>query len=138
MGRLADEVGVSRQTVYNEMGSKQALAEAMIHAEFTRFLAVVDHAFDASPDDLVQSIRAAARDVLDLAHGNAQRGRPGGRPGGRSGGSTVTPTRIPFITWLRRTGPRGPKHLLAVPFHARGRGRGPEPGIIRRKMSATS
>jgi AcrR family transcriptional regulator len=24
MGRLADEVGVSRQTVYNEMGSKQA------------------------------------------------------------------------------------------------------------------
>ena len=51
----------------------------MIHDEFTRFLAVVDHAFDANPDDLVQSIRAAARDVLDLAHGNAQGDARGGR-----------------------------------------------------------
>ncbi|GAA5122100.1 TetR/AcrR family transcriptional regulator [Alloalcanivorax gelatiniphagus] len=71
MARLADEVGVSRQTVYNDVGSKKALAEAMVHDEFTRFLTVVEHAFDAHPDDLVQSIRAAARDVLELAHGNA-------------------------------------------------------------------
>lgn len=71
MARLADEVGVSRQTVYNEVGSKQALAEAMIHDEFTRFLAVVDRAFDAHPDDLVQSIHVAARDVLEMAQGNA-------------------------------------------------------------------
>ena len=71
MARLADEIGVSRQTVYNEMGSKQALAEAMIHEEFTRFLAVVDHAFDTHRDDLVESIRAAAREVLEMAHDNA-------------------------------------------------------------------
>jgi AcrR family transcriptional regulator len=32
MARLAERVGVSRQTVYNEIGSKPALAEAMIRA----------------------------------------------------------------------------------------------------------
>ena len=36
MSRLADGVGVSRQTVYNEVGTKPALAEAMILASLTR------------------------------------------------------------------------------------------------------
>jgi AcrR family transcriptional regulator len=67
MTRLAEEVGVSRQTVYNEVGSKQALAEAMILDELERFLALVHRAFDDHPDDLVGSIRAAARGVLELA-----------------------------------------------------------------------
>jgi AcrR family transcriptional regulator len=70
MTRLADEVGVSRQTVYNEIGSKQALAEAMVLEELARFLALVHRAFDEHPDDLVQSIRVATADVLELAHGN--------------------------------------------------------------------
>src|SRR6478735_5802178 len=52
MGRLADAAGVSRQTVYNEVGSKPALAETMILEELTRFLLVVERAFDAEPDDL--------------------------------------------------------------------------------------
>ncbi len=30
MARLADDVGVSRQTIYNEMGSKTHLAEALV------------------------------------------------------------------------------------------------------------
>ena len=38
MARLAERVGVSRQTVYNEIGTKPALAEAMILAELDRFL----------------------------------------------------------------------------------------------------
>ena len=33
MSRLADDVGVSRQTVYNEVGSKNDLAEAMVDEE---------------------------------------------------------------------------------------------------------
>jgi AcrR family transcriptional regulator len=49
MAVLADHVGVSRQTVYNEMGTKAGLAEAMILHELERFLAVVDAAFDATP-----------------------------------------------------------------------------------------
>jgi AcrR family transcriptional regulator len=64
MARLAAEVGVSRQTVYNEM------AEAMILAELDRFLGVVTDAFDSRPDDLVGAIEVAARGVLEVAQGN--------------------------------------------------------------------
>jgi len=71
MGKLADRVGVSRQTVYNEVGSKPQLAEEMVLAELATFLAVVDAAFDRYPDSLVDAIRAAARGVLDLARTNA-------------------------------------------------------------------
>ena len=70
MGRLAEAVGVSRQTVYNEIGGKPALAEAMILAELERFLSVVTDAFDAHPDDLVAAIEAATTGVLRLARGN--------------------------------------------------------------------
>ncbi|MGC4109786.1 MAG: TetR family transcriptional regulator [Nocardioides sp.] len=71
MGKLADRVGVSRQTVYNEVGSKPQLAEEMVLAELMTFLAVVDAAFDAHPDDLVEAIRSASRGVLELAERNA-------------------------------------------------------------------
>ncbi|MCS7475243.1 TetR family transcriptional regulator [Umezawaea endophytica] len=71
MAALAETVGVSRQTVYNEIGSKQALAEAMVHDELGRFLAAVERAFDRDPDDLAASIRGAVRAVLDLARDNA-------------------------------------------------------------------
>jgi AcrR family transcriptional regulator len=71
MGKLADRVGVSRQTVYNEVGSKPRLAEEMVLAELAKFLAVVDAAFDRHPDDLVEAIRAASRGVLELAASNA-------------------------------------------------------------------
>ncbi|GGO73586.1 TetR family transcriptional regulator [Nocardioides deserti] len=70
MVRLADEVGVSRQTVYNEMGTKAGLAEAMVARELERFLGVVTLAFDAHPDDLVAGIREATRTVLELAQDN--------------------------------------------------------------------
>jgi AcrR family transcriptional regulator len=70
MGRLADRVGVSRQTVYNEIGSKPALAEEMVLRELAAFLAEVDRAFDAEPDDLVAAIRGACRGVLELAQEN--------------------------------------------------------------------
>ncbi|MER6759049.1 MULTISPECIES: TetR/AcrR family transcriptional regulator [Amycolatopsis] len=70
MARLADLVGVSRQTVYNEIGSKTALAESMISHELRRFLAVVSTAFDRHPDDLVEAIYDAVRAVLELADDN--------------------------------------------------------------------
>ena len=70
MARLAERVGVSRQTVYNEIGTKPALAEAMILAELERFLGVVTEAFDAHPGDMPESIRSAVRAVLELAEGN--------------------------------------------------------------------
>jgi AcrR family transcriptional regulator len=70
MARLADVVGVSRQTVYNEIGSKPRLAEAMILHELERFLGLVTLAFDAHPTDLVAAVRAAARSVLEASQDN--------------------------------------------------------------------
>jgi AcrR family transcriptional regulator len=70
MAKLADRVGVSRQTVYNEIGSKQQLAEAMIMRELEVFLRSVDAAFAAHPDDLVAAIREAALEVLRTARTN--------------------------------------------------------------------
>ncbi len=70
MAKLADRVGVSRQTVYNEIGTKNALAEAMILAELERFLTVVNTAFDAHPGDLAVAIEAAALAVLEMAEDN--------------------------------------------------------------------
>jgi AcrR family transcriptional regulator len=70
MGRIAEEVGVSRQTVYNETGSKQALAEAMVLNELAGFLAVVEAAFDRHPDNPVACVRDATRGVLELAQDN--------------------------------------------------------------------
>ncbi|HUQ54998.1 TetR/AcrR family transcriptional regulator [Lentzea sp.] len=70
MGRLAEQVGVSRQTVYNEIGSKNALADAMLAHELGRFLTAVGDAFDRHGDDLVEAIHDAVRNVLELARGN--------------------------------------------------------------------
>ena len=70
MAKLADEVGVSRQTVYNEIGTKPQLAEAMILRELDRFLAIVSVAFDRNPDDIVAAIRGAVVGVLEHAQDN--------------------------------------------------------------------
>ena len=70
MARLADTVGVSRQTVYNEIGTKPRLAEAMILRELERFLGLVTLAFDAHPTDLVAAIRDASRSVLEASQDN--------------------------------------------------------------------
>ncbi|MCX6432898.1 MAG: TetR/AcrR family transcriptional regulator, partial [Actinobacteria bacterium] len=67
MARLADDVGVSRQTVYNEVGAKPALAEAMVMSELDGFLVVVETAFDAHEGDAVASVRAATEAVLTQA-----------------------------------------------------------------------
>jgi AcrR family transcriptional regulator len=67
MAKLADLVGVSRQTVYNEIGGKPQLAEAMVLRELELFLDVVDSAFVDYPEDLVRAIEAAAFRVLEQA-----------------------------------------------------------------------
>lgn len=71
MARLADDVGVSRQTVYNEIGTKTDLAEAMVMRELDRFLAGVTRSFDENPADLIAAIRDSARRVLKYAQNNA-------------------------------------------------------------------
>ena len=57
MGRLAEMVGISRQTVYNEVVGKRQLAEEIILTELQRFLSVVDNAFDECSGNLVGAVR---------------------------------------------------------------------------------
>lgn len=71
MARMAAAAGVSRQTVYNEIGTKNELAEAMILRELDRFLAGVLQSFTEHPRDLIAAIRESARRVLDYAENNA-------------------------------------------------------------------
>jgi AcrR family transcriptional regulator len=67
MARLADRVGVSRQTIYNEVGSKAELAEGMVLTELGHFLAVVNDAFDEHAFDLTKAMCAAVQGVLERA-----------------------------------------------------------------------
>jgi AcrR family transcriptional regulator len=63
MARIGDTVGVSRQTVYNEFGTKHGLAEQLALRELQRFLGVVQERMAAQPD-VVAGIRAACEGVL--------------------------------------------------------------------------
>lgn len=69
MGKVAARAGVSRQTVYNELGTKPALGQAMVLRELDRFLAIVERELDAG-DDLVVAIRSAAEQILLMAADN--------------------------------------------------------------------
>jgi AcrR family transcriptional regulator len=66
MVRIADSVGVSRQTVYNEFGTKHGLAEQLALRELGRFLDVV-RARMAGESELVAGIRAACEGALEMA-----------------------------------------------------------------------
>jgi len=67
MAGLATYVGVSRQTVYNEFGSRAEVAEAMVMSELLEFLGEVDAGFDAQPIDLIAALTEASSRVLKFA-----------------------------------------------------------------------
>lgn len=66
MARIAAGAGVSRQTVYNELGTKRQLAEHLAMRELGRFLDAVRVRF-AERDDLVEAVVWACSGVLELA-----------------------------------------------------------------------
>lgn len=66
MSGIAAKAGVSRQTVYNEFGTKHGLAEQLAMRELDRFLAVVRERME-SQSDVVASIRSACEGVLEVA-----------------------------------------------------------------------
>ena len=69
MARLGDAAGVSRQSVYNEFGTKQQVAEALMAREVGRFLEAVDEQIGdgRTPAD---SVGRAADAVFTLAADN--------------------------------------------------------------------
>ncbi|MGH3368840.1 MAG: TetR family transcriptional regulator [Nocardioidaceae bacterium] len=69
MAKLADEVGVSRQTVYNELGSKPRIAEELVMRELDRFLRVVRTRM-AAETELVEALRSACEGALETAAEN--------------------------------------------------------------------
>lgn len=70
MGKLAAHAGVSRQTVYNELGSKAELAEALMARETDRFVEHVTRIVDAHPGRALDGVTAAFRETLETARGN--------------------------------------------------------------------
>ena len=69
MAELGSRVGVSRQTVYNEVGSKPELAQALVLRELERLLAAVVAELEGS-DDIVDGLEAAALAALRLGRDN--------------------------------------------------------------------
>ena len=69
MAKLADEVGVSRQTVYNELGSKPRIAEALVMRELDRFLDIVRTRM-SSETELVDALRSGCEGALEAAAAN--------------------------------------------------------------------
>ncbi|HEX6967284.1 MAG TPA: TetR family transcriptional regulator [Micromonosporaceae bacterium] len=66
MAKLADRVGVSRQTVYNELGPKPRIAEELVMRELDRLLEIVRGRIGTSAD-LIEAVRSACEGVLDAA-----------------------------------------------------------------------
>ena len=70
MSRLATALQISRQSVYNELGSKDKLAVALVTRENDRFLAAVQLRLLANQDDMTAAVAAAVQAALDQAEGN--------------------------------------------------------------------
>ncbi|WP_037639783.1 TetR/AcrR family transcriptional regulator [Streptomyces bicolor] len=67
---VAAAAGVSRQTLYNEFGSKEGLARALVRREADGYLAGVDRAL-ATPSDARDRLTATAEWTAGLARDNA-------------------------------------------------------------------
>ncbi|MBO4210659.1 TetR family transcriptional regulator [Micromonospora echinofusca] len=70
MGAVARLAGVSRQTVYNEFGSKAGLAEALAQREVDRFVTAVRDTLRAHGGDVRGAAYAAIAHTLTEAAGN--------------------------------------------------------------------
>ena len=66
MSRVASAAGVSRQTVYNEFGTKHGLAQQLALHETVKFLEVARDGLDGAPD-VITGLRAACEGVLTYA-----------------------------------------------------------------------
>jgi AcrR family transcriptional regulator len=67
MSDVAAAAGVSRQTLYNEFGSRQSLVEAYITREIENLIAEVTDAVRANADDAHRALRIAFTLFLKLA-----------------------------------------------------------------------
>ncbi|MEV6279301.1 TetR family transcriptional regulator [Nocardia sp. NPDC051832] len=64
MSRVAKDVGISRPVLYKEIGTKQALADALIERELGTFLAGIIDTVAGHPDNPVTGMTSAAEYTL--------------------------------------------------------------------------
>lgn len=107
MAKVADRAGVSRQTVYNEFGNKQQLAEQLVMHELDVFLDIVRRRFEGEPD-FVAAVRCALDGALHAAEENALLRVVLGS--GHSGDSEL----LPFITQSQGLIDRATEFLTAL------------------------
>jgi AcrR family transcriptional regulator len=69
MAKLAAAVGVSRQTVHTEVGTKHSLAESLVMRELEEFLGFVRERL-AAETDLAAGLRSACQGILEQAQSN--------------------------------------------------------------------
>jgi len=67
MGAVAARVGVSRQTLHNEFGTRDALGQALIMRETQRFLDGVSECLQRHPGSLGRAVCEAVHYTLDRA-----------------------------------------------------------------------
>jgi AcrR family transcriptional regulator len=70
MTHIATTAGVSRQTVYTEFGTKDAIGQALVLREVERFLLGIQEQLDAHRDDPQDAVEAAVRFTLNTAADN--------------------------------------------------------------------
>jgi AcrR family transcriptional regulator len=70
MADIARGAGVSRQTLYNELGSREELAQAYVLREADRFLGAAEDAIANHPDDPEAALTAAFTGFLEAAADN--------------------------------------------------------------------
>ncbi|MGV9482528.1 TetR family transcriptional regulator [Gordonia aichiensis] len=70
MSRVAKEVGISRPVLYKEIGTKQALADALIERELGVYLAGIAETLAEHPTDPIAGMTAAADYALRNAGDN--------------------------------------------------------------------
>lgn len=70
MGQVAAAVGVSRQTLYNEFGSKDELGTALVQRETDQFVTGVAEQLARHADDLEKAVTAAVGYALEQAATN--------------------------------------------------------------------
>lgn len=70
MGAVASRAGISRQHLYNEIGTKQRLGHALVDRETDVFLVGMCEQLRAHPGDVPAGVEAAVRHALDRGADN--------------------------------------------------------------------
>ncbi|MFF2852449.1 TetR family transcriptional regulator [Streptomyces sp. NPDC058001] len=70
LAAIARAAGISRQTLYNEFGSKEAIGQALVERETERFLLGIQQELDTHRDDLEAAVAAGVGFTLRHAADN--------------------------------------------------------------------